>query len=288
MAAIGHIPRVPLAALSCVAETFREAASRMSASSSVPLAFEDVGSGPPLLILHGLFGSGMNWRRVARALGKTRRVLSVDLRNHGASPWAGTMSYDEMAGDVAALIDRLDLVRPAILGHSMGGKVAMTLALTEPARVERLIVADIAPVAYGDHFSSFTDAMRGVSALQATGREEIKRTLLSSIPDDRVVGFLMTNLVRQGEQYDWRINVPAISASMTGISNWPAALDARRYDGPVTVIDGERSDYIGEQDRPRFARLFPRVEFVTIADAGHWLHADQPDAFIEAVAHALA
>ena len=254
---------------------------------SVPLAFEEVGAGPPLLILHGLFGSGMNWRRVARALGATRRVLSVDLRNHGASPWAGTMSYEEMAGDVAALIDRLGLERPAVLGHSMGGKVAMTLALTDPARVARLLVADIAPVTYGDRFSSFTDAMRGVAAMQATGREEIKRTLLASIPDDRTVGFLMTNLVRHGEQYDWRINVAALGAAMAGIGGWPAALDALHYDGPVTVLNGERSDYIGAKDHAHFVRLFPRVEFITIADAGHWLHADKPEAFIGAVAKAL-
>jgi pimeloyl-ACP methyl ester carboxylesterase len=188
----------PLLTYDASLDLIRPSATTMS----VTLAFEDVGSGPPLLILHGLFGSGMNWRRIARDLGAQRRVLSVDLRNHGASPWAGTMSYEDMAGDVAALIDRLGLERPAVLGHSMGGKVAMTLALTDPGRVERLIVADIAPVNYGDRFSSFTDAMRGVAALQATGREEIKRTLLASIPDDRTVGFLMTNLVRHGEQYD--------------------------------------------------------------------------------------
>jgi len=254
---------------------------------SVDLAFEEAGRGPPLLILHGLFGSGMNWRRIARDLGAKRRVLAVDLRNHGGSPWAGTMSYEEMAGDVAALIERLGLERPAVLGHSMGGKVAMTLALTEPARVERLIVADVAPVRYGDHFSSYTEVMRSVAAMQATGREEIKRTMLASIPDDRTVGFLMTNLVRHGEQYDWRINVAAISASLSTLGGWPEANDRLHYDGPVTVINGERSDYISADDRPRFTRLFPRVEFVTIAGAGHWLHADKPEAFIEAVTTAL-
>jgi esterase len=255
---------------------------------SVNLAFEDVGSGPPLLILHGLFGSGMNWRRIARDLGAKRRVLSVDLRNHGASPWVGTMTYEEMAEDVGALIDHLGLGKVALLGHSMGGKVAMTLALTEPGRVERLIVADVAQVKYGDHFSSYTEAMRSVAAMQATGREEVKRTLLTTIPDDRTVGFLMTNLVRHGEQYDWRINVPAISASLSTLGGWPEANDALRYDGPVTVIDGERSDYINDEDRPHFARLFPRVKFVTIAGAGHWLHADKPEPFIDAVAKALA
>jgi pimeloyl-ACP methyl ester carboxylesterase len=253
---------------------------------SVALAFEEVGSGPPLLLMHGLYGSSANWRRIAKALADRHRVISLDLRNHGASPWASTMSYAEMAGDVATLIERLALDRPAVLGHSMGGKVAMTLALTDPARVGRLIVADIAPVSYGDRFSSYNEAMRGIQALQATSRDEIRRTLLQTIPEERTVGFLMTNLVRHGEQYDWRINLAALATSMPQISAFPALEDAR-YDGPVTVIDGERSDYVSADDRPRFLARFPRARFETIADAGHWLHADQPEALIAAVRRAL-
>lgn len=253
----------------------------------VELAFEDVGSGEPLLLMHGLYGSSSNWRRIAKTLSDTYRVISVDLRNHGASPWAATMSYAEMSADVAALIDRLGLAAPAVLGHSMGGKVAMTLALTEPERVGRLIVVDIAPVSYGDRFSSFTAAMRGVDAVHATGREEIKRALLQTIPDERTVGFLMTNLVRQGEQYDWRINLAALASAMTDISAFPASLEGKRYDGPTTVIDGEHSSYITPEDRPRFLAYFPHARFETVANAGHWLHADQPEAFVAAVRTAL-
>ncbi|MEO8935741.1 MAG: alpha/beta fold hydrolase [Burkholderiaceae bacterium] len=255
--------------------------------TTLALAFEETGSGDPLLLLHGLYGSGTNWRRIAKALSDRHRVVSVDLRNHGASPWAATMSYAEMAGDVAALIDRLGLERPAILGHSMGGKVAMTLALTDPARVGSLIVVDIAPVSYGDHFSTYTQAMRGVDAVQATSRDEIRRVLLQTIPDDRIVGFLMTNLVRQGEQYDWRINLMALAASMHEIGSFPESLAGLTFEGPVTVIDGERSDYVSAGDRPRFLAHFPAARFVTIADAGHWLHADQPEPFIAAVRAAL-
>ena len=254
---------------------------------TVALAFEDVGTGPPLLLLHGLYGSSSNWRRIAKALSDHHRVLSVDLRNHGGSPWTATMSYAEMAEDVAALIDRLDLDRPSVLGHSMGGKVAMTLALTDAPRVGRLIVVDIAPVSYGDRFSSYTQAMRGVDAVHASGRDEIRRMLLQTIPDDRTVGFLMTNLVRQGEQYDWRINLMALSAAMHELGAFPDALKTLRYEGPVTVIDGARSDYISADDRPLFLLLFPAARFVTIADAGHWLHADQAEAFIAAVRDAL-
>ncbi len=255
--------------------------------ASVDLAFEDVGRGDPLVLLHGLYGSSANWRRIAKTLSDTHRVVSVDLRNHGASPWTTTMSYEEMAGDVAALIDRLDLSSPAVLGHSMGGKVAMTLALADAAHVGRLVVVDIAPVSYGDRFSSFNAAMRGVDALHASGREEIKRALLQTIPDERTVGFLMTNLVRHGEQYDWRINLATLATSMATISAFPAALGGARYDGPVTVIDGAQSNYIAADDRPTFVTLFPRARFETIPDAGHWLHADQPEAFVAAVRKAL-
>lgn len=254
---------------------------------TVELAYEDIGSGPPLLLLHGLYGSASNWRRIAKALSDAHRVLSVDLRNHGASPWAPTMTYAEMADDVAALIARLALDRPALLGHSMGGKVAMTLALTRPATVGRLIVVDIAPVSYGDRFSSYTAAMRGVDAVQASGRDEIRRALLQTIADDRVVDFLMTNLVRHGEQYDWRINLMALGASMHEVGSFPEALTALRYTGPVTVIDGARSDYVSPGDHGLFETLFPAVRFATIPDAGHWLHADQPKAFITAVRNAL-
>jgi pimeloyl-ACP methyl ester carboxylesterase len=129
--------------------------------------------------------------------------------------------------------------------------------------------------------------MRGVDAVHASGRDEIRRVLLQTIPDDRIVGFLMTNLVRHGEQYDWRINLIALAAAMAEIGSFPEALAGRTFDGPVTVIDGERSDYVSEADRPRFLAHFPAARFVTIPDAGHWLHADRPEAFIAAVRDAL-
>jgi esterase len=252
------------------------------------LAFEDVGSGPPLLLLHGLFGSSTNWRSIAKTLGAEFRVIAVDLRNHGASPWADSMSYDEMAADVAALIDRLGLAAPAVLGHSMGGKVAMTLALTDAAHVGRLIVVDIAPVTYGDRFSPHVDAMLAAAPDEAKTRDEIKQKLAATISDERVVAFLMTNLVRKDDGYAWRINLDAIQAGMTDISAFPAPLEGLTYDGPVTVIDGEQSTYVTDEGRERFRAHFPQARFETIADAGHWLHADQPVAFVESVRRAFA
>src|SRR5688572_31064710 len=158
---------------------------------AVDLAFESVGDGPPVVILHGLFGSGSNWRQVARELATSHRVLAVDLRNHGASPWVETMSYLEMADDVLRLIERQRLSRPAVIGHSMGGKVAMALALMYPRQVGRLTVVDIAPVPYADRLSPFAEAMRAIDTLHAASREEVQQRLASLVPDAGVVPFLM-------------------------------------------------------------------------------------------------
>ncbi len=260
---------------------------RLTAQPALALAYEEFGDGPPVVVMHGLFGSSTNWRRIARALSDRHRVFTVDLRNHGNSPWAATMSYREMAEDVVALFDTLGLKKPDVLGHSMGGKVAMTLALTEPRRVSRLIVVDIAPISYGDRFSSYAQAMRGIDTMAATSRDEIQRALSQDIHDPGTVGFLMQNLVRHNEQYDWRINLTALSAAMGEIGAFPSALDGKTFDGPTTLIAAGRSDYVSADDRKLFSSYFPKARFVEIRDAGHWVHVDRPDEFIAAVREAL-
>ena len=197
------------------------------------------------------------------------------------------MSYREMAEDVVSLIDRLELRAPDVLGHSMGGKVAMTLALTEPKRVGRLIVVDIAPVSYGDHFSSYAQAMRGIDTMTATSRDEVQRALNQTIPNAGTVGFLMQNLVRHNEQYDRRINLPALSAAMGEIGAFPSELEGKTFSGPATLITASRSDYVSADDRTLFRRYFPKGRFVEIHDAGHWVHADRPEEFIAAIREAL-
>lgn len=254
---------------------------------ALELAYEETGDGPPVVVLHGLFGSGTNWRRIARALSDRHRVFTVDLRNHGNSPWAATMSYREMAEDVVALFDRLGLKKTDVLGHSMGGKVAMTLALMEPQRIARLVVVDIAPISYGDRFSSYTQAMRGVDTMAATSRDEVQRALSQDIHDPGTVGFLMQNLVRHNEQFDWRINLSALSAAMGEIGAFPGALAGKTFNGPSTLITAARSDYVSADDRKLFSAYFPKARFVEIPDAGHWVHVDRPEAFIAAVRDAL-
>jgi len=254
---------------------------------TVRLAFDSVGEGPPVVVLHGLFGSSTNWRGVARALAGRHRVLSVDLRNHGASPWTDVMTYPDMAADVLALIEQEKLDRPIVVGHSMGGKTAMALALLHPAAVGRLVVVDIAPVTYHDRFSPYVHAMAGIDTLAAGSRAEVQRRLAERIPEQGIVGFLMQNLVSRNDHFDWRLNLAALGASLPALGDFPPSLLALRYDGPVRVITGALSDYVKPDDAARFAALFPHARIEAIEGAGHWVHAEKPDAFIAALRRAL-
>lgn len=257
---------------------------------ALDLAFESVGElleRPPLVILHGLFGSGGNWRSVARELSRSHRVLLVDLRNHGASPWAESMSYLEMADDVLRLIERLGLSRPSVLGHSMGGKVAMALALLYPQHVGRLTVVDIAPVTYADRLSVVAEAMRATDTFDAASREEVRQRLAGLLPDAGVVPFLMQNLVARNAHFDWRVNLGAILASIESLSGFPAELRGLRFKRPVHVIAGGHSDYVTQADGEEFRPMFDRVQVEVIEPAGHWVHADRPESFIAAVRRAL-
>jgi pimeloyl-ACP methyl ester carboxylesterase len=255
---------------------------------SLDLSFEDTGGGPPVLLLHGLFGSSLNWRTVARQLAPTHRVVSVDLRNHGASPWSDVMSYANMAEDVMAVMDRLKLRQPAVVGHSMGGKTAMVLALDYPGRLGALVVVDIAPVGYPDRLSGYARAMSAIDTLAAGSRSEVQRLLERSISEPGTVPFLMQNLVSRNEHFDWRINLAAITAAMGELSGFPTDAATRCFPGPTTLIAGTRSDYVSADDRDIFRTLFPRLRVIDVADAGHWVHADQPGAFMAALREALA
>jgi esterase len=247
---------------------------------ALDLAFTTTGSGPPLLILHGLFGSGGNWRSVARALSATQRVLCVDLRNHGASPWADSMTYAEMAADVLRVIEREGLEQPTVMGHSMGGKAAMALALLHPQSVSRLILVDIAPVAYADRLSPFAEAMRSIDMLAAGSRSEIQQRLASAVPEPSVVPFLMQNLVSRKAHFEWRINLAGIAASIHQLSDFPGELRGLRFEGPVNVIAGARSDYVEHRGGRDFQPMFPKARIDVIDSAGHWVHADEPQRFL--------
>ena len=252
------------------------------------LASDITGSGPPLLILHGLFGSATNWRSMARKLADRYAVHALDQRNHGASPWADTMTYTEMADDVQHYIEHHGLGAVSIMGHSMGGKTAMALALAFPDLVEHLIVVDIAPRSYHDSLSSYAQAMRGVDLMAAASRGEVQRQLQALLPDASVAPFLVQNLVPRNDHFDWRINLAAISASMMDLTDFPAELKKRVFDKPTAAIAGALSDYVASGDVAPFLPMFPRVEVEVIDGAAHWVHADKPQLFFEAVQRALA
>ena len=254
---------------------------------ALDLAFETLGSGPPLMILHGLFGSRGNWRGIARELATTHTVHTVDLRNHGASPWADSMGYTEMADDVLQLIKFLGLEDATLMGHSMGGKVAMALALRYPQKIGRLVIVDIAPVSYADTLTPFAQAMQSADVVAAASRTEVQRRMQQIVPDEGVIAFLMQNLVTRNDHFDWRLNLIGIGASMQDLCAFPGELAERRFTGPVTVIAGEHSDYVAQRDGSSFRPMFTQVAVDVIDDAGHWVHADQPAAFVRRVRNLL-
>ncbi|HZT50429.1 MAG TPA: alpha/beta fold hydrolase [Stellaceae bacterium] len=257
-------------------------------ADAVDLAFSEYGAGRPVVILHGLFGAGANWTAVARQLGERFRVFALDLRNHGASPWAPRMDYRSMAADVAAFIAARRLGRAALVGHSMGGKAAMVLALTQPALVERLVVVDIAPVAHPSANADYVEAMRALDLRGVTRRGAADALLRPRIPDDAVRLFLLQNLVPGPDGLRWRLNLGAIAEGMDELAGFPEFPAGTEYAGPVLVVRGERSDYVQERDLPAFRRLFPRSRMVAIPRAGHWVHADRTEDFLAEVVPFLA
>lgn len=254
----------------------------------VNLAFKSLGEGPPVVILHGLFGAGRNWTQIAQALSAHHRVILPDARNHGASPWAERMSYTDMAQDVAALIEREGLRQPFVVGHSMGGKTAMALALTQPAAIAGLAVIDIAPQAYADRFSTYVQAMRDLDVAAATSRLELQQALATALGPSAPVDFLLQNLHREGGRFDWRLNLMAIDLGLAELGAFPDALLQARYDGPALFAHGAESDYVPPEAVPGIRALFPQAQLLSIAGAGHWVHADQPTALLGALRHWLS
>ncbi len=230
---------------------------------------------PPLLIAHGLFGSARNWGVVAKRLSDDREVVAVDMRNHAGSDWSDNHSYHALAADLAEVIGdgQWD-----VLGHSMGGKAAMVLAVTQPARVRRLIVGDIAPVAYGHTQAHLIELMRGVDLTRVTRRSEAAEQM-AGVPDDGTRSFLLQSL--DVAERRWTLNLDALEAAMPAIIGFPDLAGA--FDGPALFLSGARSDYVREAHRPAIRALFPAARFERIAEAHHWLHAEKPREFEAAV-----
>lgn len=247
---------------------------------AMQLAFQAVGDGPPVVVLHGLFGSGRNWAQVAAALAGHYRVYLPDARNHGGSPWADAMDYSAMALDVLDLIRRERLDKPVVIGHSMGGKTAMALALEHPQAVGALGVIDIAPVRYADQFSSYVTAMRALDLGAADSRQQVRDALAGRLGNNAPVDFLLQNLRRQNERFDWRLNLMAVAVCMPQLCGFPAGLMTRHFHGPTLFVAGALSAYVVPESEPLIASLFPQARLESVPDAGHWVHADQPAALL--------
>jgi esterase len=255
-----------------------------SSTQTIALYSRKVGeNGPDFVVLHGLFGSGQNWRSFAGSLEDDFQVWTLDARNHGDSPHADSMSYQQMAEDVARFFVENELKNVILLGHSMGGKTAMQLALQFPDRIAALIVVDIAPVCY-DHLHKqlkLIEAMQELHLAAEMSRSEIEKKLALKIPEKRLLSFLMTNLNRQNGQFQWRIGLEQIAAGMPDLLNYPELKSV--FKGPVQFIGGENSAYLKFEYHALIRKYFPESRITMLENCGHWLHVEQPAAFQKTV-----
>lgn len=250
---------------------------------TVELNYLDTGGeGTPLFVVHGLLGSADNWRSHVKQWQERHRVVAVDLRNHGRSPHVEGMSYSEMAQDLLALMERLGIQRAHLLGHSMGGKVVVSLARLAPERVASLIVADIAPQAYGHGHDDVFAGLRRLEEGRPANRREADALLAEHVEERGTRLFLATNLQRgEAGELELRIGLDEIEAGYQEIMQAPAGQGA--FDGPTLVLRGGNSHYVTDEMIPTLREVLPRAEIKTLEGAGHWLHAEDPDAFQAAV-----
>ena len=229
---------------------------------------------PPLMIIHGLYGSGRNWGVIAKRLSDKFHVIAVDLRNHGESPWFDSHNYHDMAEDLVEVITYLN-IKPDIIGHSMGGKAAMVLALKNPNLVNRLLIADIAPVKYEHDQSKFIEAMQKVDLSKVEKRSEAIMALSNFVEDKSLQSFFTQSLDLKTKS--WKLNLDILSSEMQEILGFPK-ID-KNFSGHTLFFRGEKSEYIRTEHREIINSLFKKARFATLKDAGHWLHAEKPREF---------
>jgi len=260
------------------------------------LFYRVIGKGRPIVIAHGLYGSSDNWMSVAKELSENYEVILVDLRNHGQSPHSPSHSYSDLADDLFELFNKLGLSQASLIGHSMGGKAAMQFALNHPDKLKSLIVVDISPKSYADangyapqakeHFGILS-ALRELPLSELTSRAEAEALLANKIPSIQIRQFLLKNLDRdENNKFSWKLNLNALwqklPALMGGIKTPENYIPIQGF--PVLFIKGELSPYIDlETDKPTINELFPAAQIISIPEAGHWVHAEQPRLFIQAI-----
>ena len=245
------------------------------------LRFENPGA-PALIILHGLLGSSRNWTTIGKALQKGFDVHALDLRNHGNSPHVNSMRWSELVEDLLLYLETHGLKKVLLIGHSLGGKVSMKFACRYPERVKKLVIVDIAAKPYPPHYDAEFRAMKRVPAGALDNRREAEELLKPLVPDWGMRQFLMTNLVHGEFGLQWQINLEVLHASLQVIRQNPlAAKDV--YEGPALLLSGEQSDFVNEDDIAAMQRWFPNLNRVELPKAGHNLHVDARNAFLDAV-----
>ena len=249
------------------------------------LAYRKYGEGQPLLILHGLFGQSDNWNTLAKRFSENGfEVYTIDQRNHGLSPHSDIWNYEAMADDIKEFINEHNLENPILLGHSMGGKTAMFFALKYDGALDKLIVADMSPRAYEPHHDIVLDALNAVDFSKINTRKEAEAVLSEYITDFGTKQFLLKNIYWEdtaGSKMNWRFNLPIITKNS---NETLVAVPERTSNVNTLFLRGEKSNYINEAvDIPEIKERFPNYKLQTIANAGHWLHAEQPEAFYQAV-----
>ena len=240
-------------------------------------------SGPLVAFCHGLFGQGKNWTTIAKAVAADHRVLLIDMPNHGRSDWRDHFDYVDVADQVAELFSADDPV--ALVGHSMGGKASMVLALRHPELVERLCVVDVSPVTYRSRseFAGYIEAMQAVDLTALERRSDADEALVEAVPNPTVRSFLLQNLRRAGETWSWQPNLAVLGRDLDHLGEWPeeALAGTPPYDGKTLWVAGQDSGYVREEFVPAMDHWFPRNRRVTIKGAGHWVHSEQPAVFTE-------
>jgi esterase len=250
------------------------------------LSYEELGEkhAPPLIILHGFFASSRNWRRIAERLSTAFHVYVLDMRNHGNSPHHELMDYPSMIADVLRFMDDHSLSSAHIMGHSMGGKCAMWLALNHPDRINKLVVVDIAPKSYQHSFNKLIMALINLPLDEIHNRKQAEAGLAIEIPELEYRQFLLQNLILKENRFSWRVNLDIFFHMAPNIIAFPESQKLKPYTGETLFVAGETSNYVSSEDT---LQLFPKAKFRVIAKAGHWLHAQQPQVFTELVENFL-
>lgn len=249
--------------------------------SELDLHYEIFGdeSDSPVIVLHGFLASSRNWRSVAKLLAENHCVYVLDQRNHGVSPHAEVMDYPAMASDVLRFMNGIGLAKANIVGHSMGGKVAMWLALHHPERIGKLIVVDIAPIAYRHSFTPVIQALRDLPLERLANRKQAEEHLSEAIPDLGFRQFLLQNLLLRDGEYSWRINLDIVQSTAHNIVGFPEPV-AERYEFPALFIAGEYSGYVNDE---AVTEWFPKARVSVVPKTGHWLYVEAPDVFCQMV-----